>query len=224
MRLARKRLALKGDVQVLEMTTRWLLQTQLSGHASWGFYSYDPGLASLVGHPSNLDPGTCTGRFRSSSSFCLFASLDAVNFTCALRWWDLLLFFQKLLAFLLGAGEVSRGALRLLTARLLLTSMSPQPWASCFLAHHSIFLPNTLSGEGACERVQILLGPPATGVLHCHAGPHSAFSSLFRLLADLSFQVCVVPRSISLRWTGVCILLLPRGSCLPLQSGLLVVL
>ena len=56
MRLARKHLALKGDVQVLEMMTWWLLQTQLSGHASWGFYSSGPGLASLVGHPSRSRP------------------------------------------------------------------------------------------------------------------------------------------------------------------------
>lgn len=136
MRLARKRLALKGDVQVLEMMTRWLLQTQLSGHASWGFYSCDPGLASLAGHPSKSRPRDVY-RPLPSSSFCLFASLDAANFTCALRWWDLFLFFQKLLAFLLGAGgSVQRGSALARSQAPPCLYVSPA-WASWTLTHRS---------------------------------------------------------------------------------------
>lgn len=182
MRLARKRLALKGDVQVLEMMTRWLLQTQLSGHASWGFYSCDPGLASLAGHPSKSRPRDVYRPF--VRSLLLTQWISPVPS-------DLFLFFQKLLAFLLGAGEsVQRGC-------ALARSQAPPclyvSQAVSLLNSHPplIFLLNTLSGEGACERVQILLGPPVTGVLHCHPGPHSAVSNLFRLLADLSLRVCV---------------------------------
>ena len=106
------------------------------------------------------------------------------------------------------------------------SSLTAPPRAFSLLPYCPSLSPecSNVGRKETCQWVQILLALAAPKVLHSHITLHSAFSDLFKILADFSLPARTVSSGSYSRWACVCFRLSLEGPVFPYILGQLVAL